>query len=452
MSGRAYCHRIYYGLKPWIMGIMLSVFVLLSGSAWSAPGGVALKSLLNDALRLVYAGKSAEAYTMLAPKEDDYAGNRDYDYLLGVSALDSGNPEIAVFALQRALAVDPLFSGARMDLARAYFVLEQYSYAQEEFRILLAQNPPKKIVANIHRYQQDIDRRQAKPRTRFSAYGETGLGYDTNANSATDEQTFLGFQLGEESTRNESPYSSLQTGISLFVPLGQNTQLFAGTNIKRRTYTEATFVNNTVYDGNLLLHQRVGVHALHWGVNGNAVNVAGEPNSRATGTMLAWNQQITEAYQLNVSSRYGQTRYPKALRVKDVDQRLWSVKLSRSALRPLFSEYGLQLIRGRDFQVDATTAYEKQFTSGSLYGQFPLTSRMALTTTLALADSEYRGPFFGQQRTDNQQSYSIELRWLLAPGWIVKTQMSYTQNKSDIKIYQYDKTDIGLSLRWNFLN
>ena len=37
------------------------------------------------------------------------------------------------------------------DLARAYFILGQYGYAEEEFAILLAQDPPAKIVDSVRR-------------------------------------------------------------------------------------------------------------------------------------------------------------------------------------------------------------------------------------------------------------------------------------------------------------
>jgi len=51
------------------------------------------------------------------------AGNLDYDYLLGIAALDSGQPDKASLALERVLAVTPDYVGAGSILARAYFAL-----------------------------------------------------------------------------------------------------------------------------------------------------------------------------------------------------------------------------------------------------------------------------------------------------------------------------------------
>ena len=83
----------------------------------------ALEKLLSEAEALLNSGKSDEAYKLLAPMDFEYSGNVRFDYLLGVSALDSGHPDKATLAFERVLAVEPNFAGARLDMARAYFHL-----------------------------------------------------------------------------------------------------------------------------------------------------------------------------------------------------------------------------------------------------------------------------------------------------------------------------------------
>ena len=61
---------------------------------------------------MLKADKTKDGYTLLAPYEDEMAGNVDYDYLLGIAALDSGQPDKASLALERVLAVNPNAAGA----------------------------------------------------------------------------------------------------------------------------------------------------------------------------------------------------------------------------------------------------------------------------------------------------------------------------------------------------
>ena len=82
------------------------------------------RQLLARAESLLGAGQNQGAYDLLGPYEVELAGNPYYDYLLGVAALDSGRTSEAIFSLRRSLAVQPQFSGARMELARAYYEAE----------------------------------------------------------------------------------------------------------------------------------------------------------------------------------------------------------------------------------------------------------------------------------------------------------------------------------------
>ena len=74
---------------------------------------------VEHAQALMSQGKPAEAYGYLLPFEDKFAGNVEFDYALGVAALDSGKSDKATLAFERVLAVNPNFAGARLDMARA---------------------------------------------------------------------------------------------------------------------------------------------------------------------------------------------------------------------------------------------------------------------------------------------------------------------------------------------
>ena len=74
---------------------------------------------LERARGLLASGNPKQAYAELAPLQDKLLGQPEFDYLLGVSALDSGRVEEAVIAFERVLALFPNHAGAQMDLARA---------------------------------------------------------------------------------------------------------------------------------------------------------------------------------------------------------------------------------------------------------------------------------------------------------------------------------------------
>ena len=97
-----------------------------AAKAKQAAESAASEKLLNDAESLILAGRPSEAYVLLQPSEFVRSGEKRFDYLLGISALDSGKPDKATLALERVLAVDPNFAGARLDMARAYYPVGRF--------------------------------------------------------------------------------------------------------------------------------------------------------------------------------------------------------------------------------------------------------------------------------------------------------------------------------------
>lgn len=48
--------------------------------------------ITDQARELLNSHQAGSAYTLLAPLADERAGDPDFDYLLGIAALDSGQP------------------------------------------------------------------------------------------------------------------------------------------------------------------------------------------------------------------------------------------------------------------------------------------------------------------------------------------------------------------------
>lgn len=74
------------------------VIAVLSSAAFA-------DALTDRAKRLLEQKQPKQAYDLLLPQEGARAGDPEFDYLLGIAAIDSGEPERGVFALERVLAV-----------------------------------------------------------------------------------------------------------------------------------------------------------------------------------------------------------------------------------------------------------------------------------------------------------------------------------------------------------
>ncbi|RPH60942.1 MAG: hypothetical protein EHM83_13735, partial [Burkholderiales bacterium] len=120
--------------------------------------GAPLSRLLAEARRLIATGQADSAFGALDARVADYAGDPEFDYLLGLSALDSGRPGQAVMALERVLMVRPDFLQARAEIARAYFAIRERENARREFETVAAQRIPDEARRVIGRYLDAIRR------------------------------------------------------------------------------------------------------------------------------------------------------------------------------------------------------------------------------------------------------------------------------------------------------
>lgn len=123
----------------------------------------AKEKTLLEAEALLKNGRPAEGYALLLPLEKERAGEARFDYLLGIAALDSNRPDKAVPALKRALAANPGFAGARLEMARAYYQLDDLPNARAEFETGMAQNPSEAVRVTIRKYLEIINARSQAP-------------------------------------------------------------------------------------------------------------------------------------------------------------------------------------------------------------------------------------------------------------------------------------------------
>src|SRR5690606_1828271 len=107
--------------------------------ASAAPLGLAVPAgtmarLIAQSRDQIRRGEAEAAYAALAARLDLYAGDPEFDYLLGIAALDSGHPGPALLAFERVLLVAPDHLQARAELGRAYLAAGEHENGRSEER------------------------------------------------------------------------------------------------------------------------------------------------------------------------------------------------------------------------------------------------------------------------------------------------------------------------------
>lgn len=423
---------------------------------------------LRDAEALMKDGKPAEAYALLEPLEFDRAGEVRFDYLIGIAALDSGNPAKATLAFERVLAVDPNFAGARVDMARAYYQLGDLSRARSEFDTLMKQNPPAAIRIIIQEYLDAIVVQEEAKQTRFTAYVEGGLGHDSNVNSSISQSQFsvpyfndAVLTLSPADQKTADNYYTTATGGEITRYLNTNWGLYAGADVRIYNYRTQKSYNTQNLDGHGGVIFSRGANIFHIGGMAGQYELSNVRYRNFSGLSADWRHILNLENQLSLVVQSGRNRFADgSLSLNDFNQFTlgsgwlhimpdWNTALLSSLFLARENEVGpVTLANPSGGRADGNKR-----TLGLRVGiQTSLNKITELFGNLGWQSGTFdkTNAAFLRKRNDRQYDMSVGVNWHLDKGWTLRPQLSYMKNASNIVIYGYDRMDVSLAIRRDF--
>jgi tetratricopeptide (TPR) repeat protein len=438
------------------MGFSVMARLALVSLLWlGAASSVLADQVLDQARELLDQRNPKAAYALLLPLQSQRAGEIEYDYFLGIAALDAGDPQQAVFALERVLAVNPNFLQARAEIARAYFVLGERQTARREFESVRQQGLPPQARETIDRYLSAL----APQRTELRAYIEMAGGWDSNVNSATSRSTiaipqFAGSiaQLDPLGVKMSSWFGGLGAGVSLSHGLSDQWYLIGA----------ASYAGKFNFDVDGFDTGQVDASAgVRWASGNNQVLAIGqvqrfwldyETYRNSAGGTAQWLYNFSPSQQITLFGQYAALRYPTQA-PRNANRYVGGIGYSQAfaaQYSPVFftSGYG-----GTEKVTDSSFPWLGYDLLGlRLGGQLSLSDRALLFAAASYEYRRYDGiePLFQVRREDNQVDARLGLAYLVAPSWTLTPQVAYTYNFSNIQLNEYDRAVASISIRRDF--
>jgi outer membrane protein len=425
---------------------------------------------IERARGLLAQGNPKQAYSELARLEQDLAGQPEFDYLLGVAALDSGNIDAAVVAFERVLAVMPNHAGAQMDLARAYYAAGSFDLAEAGFAKLRGANPPAAAKAAIERYLDAIRERRQQVRAGWTGYGELGLGYDSNITGvptdfgAAAQQAFnlQAIEPTGNAVKRDAGFVIGAVGAEYARPLSGGWSLFGGGDLRGRAYRQESDFN--LFAGEVragaFLNQgqdqwRFALNGLYYQQEGAA---PGDPKPTNDRTMVGgsadWRHSIDPRNQVHFGAQLNAVRFPDN-RIEDFDQLYVSAGWLRS-----FEGKGVPILylsayatedRAKNAFPDTDTDKSKNLFGVRSYVQYSLAEKVQLYNALGYTWRRDKDAYARSTQVEHGRDRFAELlvgvAWTFRPACTLRTQVGFTRNESNIDIYDFNRYEILSSIR-----
>lgn len=406
------------------------------------------RDLYQQAENLLADGETSNAYSLLRAYEMGLVDDPYFHYLLGVAALDLGLNTEAISNLRRAVNGAPQFSAARMELARALYDVGEYGEAKPLFTNLLSENPPAAVRSIIDGYLHAIATRPSSPPSRFLPYAELQSGHDSNANGGTADDQFLGFTLSPENLETNSVFIEAAAGFDWVLPRSTNLGWVLGARAGYRDNPDAEFVDTGIVSGLASVNWRSGAVFGRAGINGYGATRDGESNEAYGGVNITLGRTLSDRWDLSVAVQSGALSYEESIEVMDVTRTLYSLSGSyRFASRGLFT---IEAIGGNDDERESNSPYGNSKAGGRMAITAPIGDYSYFFASLGSLRSDYDGLFFGAAREDTQTTslLQLEFRNVWTSGLTLAPRVRFINNESDVSLYDYDRTEVGLLIRW----
>lgn len=442
----ATCHKHFsHGL--------LALFLFASlGSARAE-----VDALVQQANALLAQGQARQAFDLLEPLETPRAGDPDFDTVLGIAANETGQFTRAVFALERALSVQPGNARARAELGRALFAAGDTRASR---RVLLEAKQgsiPLGAADTIDQFLQAIDRSEEAARSSVKLYIESQIGHDTNINSGPGNPNvavpaFGGavFTLTPSALETGAGFISLGGGISGRHVLDSRWSLIGNVSGHTRGNAGKSAFNTRQLDLNAGAAYRYERHELSAAVQLGTYALRGASARDQAGVVGEWTYRPDGFHQWSSYVQWGRLSYP-AQQIRDADRTVLGTNYAHA-----FRD-GLLVFAG------GYVGLEKQRTSAAaqlghrlvgirLGTQKPVTGALALFASLGFENRHYGGPdpLFLVTRRDRQADLSMGFNWVPARYWRITPQLSLTSLKSTVPTSGFNKSILSVTVRRDF--
>lgn len=403
------------------------------------------ESWMHDAATLLKNGEAEKAMSILSPRMENNAGDPDYDFLLGQTAYALEQPNLAVFALERTVLTKPSQDGARLVLAKSYIQLGEHHQAKKELNYLLKTSKNKRYKHLSQTLLSDLQNpRQKSSNTHL--FVNLGMGKDTNANSATELDTFLGINLDENSKATASQMMLGQFIATASIPMSKRVSLNTNGIYFKQNFRDAEFVNTTSTAASAGLNFQTSqkmLESLEFSTRHTKVN--NRENNQQFASQFTHRQLFGKTNTLSSSIRVGQTEYAKNVSNNSVTQLNAGFQYqykTRTKTRDLFIT-SLSAITGQDSTKNSESILGRKFTglqAGILLGN--ASGNVNVVANMTYMNSKYN-EYLSKDRNENNMAASFKINVKLNNQWSVTPGLSYAKNKSTIDLFDFERTQVN---------
>ena len=408
----------------------------------------AIGASLSEMQSLYQLKQYEKAYQMALVLEGEHSGDAKFDFAFGMTALESGHLDQAVFAFERVLMMEPNNHRARLELARTHYFLGDYVSAKTEFNTVKQTQTPENVQKNIERFLTLIAERELKSRHSFSSEIGLNIGYDSNVNSATDNETSF-LELGnlnpdDDSISHEDEFHELDLDVTYGYLLNKKTKLFSELSVHSRDNVDMDSFDTLSATAKLGASFLFSSSKLRLPLQYQHFNLDGSSFRKMLSLGAEYTAQLDTHRYLLGFVQVGEFEYPDQ-EVRDATFYVLGLGMIRQVGNTTFT---LSVYGGVEDTDDIGEYHGRDYLGLRLRADYDLPNKHHIYAGLTTQHSNHHDDFPLQTKARKDEMYQLSLGWdwMWRPAWQLKAQASAYDNQSNIEIYTYTREVISVSV------
>ncbi len=395
------------------------------------------------------------AYQRALQLQPQNEGDPRFDYLFGLSALETGHYNEAVFALDRVTVAMPEVIRPRLELARAYLKINNRIAALKQFKDVLALSPPPEVRKNVSLYIAGLNNKSKfSQQTVVNRLASFSIGYDDNINFGSDNSridlpglglvTLNSSAIKQKSGFAEANFQIIQRKLKNKV---QSTFLIA--KISHRHYfknADFNFSNIDLRAGFETSHNNKQYQLI---ARDNPVFLNGSLYSNT----LGFDAVIRKSLSLNniVSASLGIENYDnKKIALSDRKRFLFGLKLDQ-VFGDIQQQYKLHL--GKEFaKKTAGKAFSRNILGAGYKLSYDWDSKNTSYLNLDYLHYKHQAPYstLPAKRKDNKVVIQVTHEVKITKKATLEFSAIHTRNNSNLDLYDVKRNEIKAGIRYEW--
>lgn len=442
---------------------LLLVPMLCLGLSWHAHAANN-ESPTAEMTNLNNAGQYQQSFDLGVDNLEEWEGDPQFDFAYGLAALESGNANEAVFALERVAATSRdgvLRERSRLELARAYFVTNNLTAAENLFNVVLANNPPANVRQNIEAFLQLIEARRNEQSASFNWTISSVIGSDDNINSATSnafiDTPLIGqIELDPAGRETDDEFSNTTVTMNYNYPFTRDRSLDFILNLGHLDNFSTDQFDIDNLRGQVAYSWGNDVNRFRHGFSLGQVYLDGDGFQDSVALNSSWQHVGSNGWYQSASAAYTQISYDTsgnaANALRDVDQFLVTGGLTKIQGQMTHS-FNLYHANEDPDNPNGGSHNGRRFTGLAYSLLYRLNAQHTPFVRASAQDVKHDDEhpvFFNTTRSDDNRSLTFGWFFQMNQGFQLTAEASYTRNKSNIELFDYSRFRYQAGFRYQF--